>query len=180
MHEFLLTPTLSISFQRYPYPPTGVVAALPTSWGALPFLTGEPGHLVLPCPDGEAFWVGLLAEAGGQRSLVRVVASVASGDRLDVVTGAPPEDPSPAGSGDLPVPPRRAVAGIARGDGTWWAFARDTGGTPAPACQGLEVLSRPAASVRVDLVEPGHYEALGGDRLPGLDPAGRYGGWRLP
>src|SRR4051812_20731903 len=88
MYELLLAPALSISFQRYPYPASGLVTNLPTSYGALPVLADAPGHCVLPCPDGEAFWIGLIPEEAGRAEVVRVLATVASGDQLDVVTGA--------------------------------------------------------------------------------------------
>ena len=180
MHEFLLTPTLSISFQRYPYPPSGFVTTLPTSWGALPFIADAPGYLVLPCPDAEAFWIGLIPEETGKSTVVRVLASVASGDRIDVVTGAHVDRSATTGSADITVQRAYGVAGIPRGDGTWWPFARDAAGEPATECRGLDLFSPPVASVRVDLVGSAEFEELAGIRLPPLDPASRYGGWRLP
>jgi hypothetical protein len=179
LYEFRLLPALSLSFQRYPYPPAGVVDELPSSWGALPILVLEPGHLVLPSPDGEAFWIGLVAEARDVSSVVRIVASLASDDVLDVETGMAVEHPSKSGGRDIIVPPRNAVAGISRDAQSWWAFARATGGASAPASRHLEVLSS-TTSARVELASPGRFEVLGGDRLSDLDPANRYGGWRLP
>jgi len=35
-------------------------------------------------------------------------------------------------------------------------------------------------SLLVDLAEPDHFHALGGERLEPLNPTDRYGGWRLP
>ena len=78
MYEFLVTPSLSISFQRYPYPPTGFVTALPTSCGALPFEAGAPGHLILPSPDGEAFWIGLIPAPAAQPATRRARPAAAS------------------------------------------------------------------------------------------------------
>jgi hypothetical protein len=143
MYEFSLARTLSLSFQRYPYPSGGVVAELPSSWGALPFVHDVPRHLILPCPDGEAFWIGLIPEPGRGSTVVRVLASVASGAWLDVLSGMPHDRSQPTDSADITVPPEHAVVGISRGDGSWWAFTHRTGGIPAPACRGLELISRP-------------------------------------
>jgi hypothetical protein len=154
MHEFPLTPTLSVSFQRYPYPPRGFLTALPSSWGALPIHADAPRHLTLPCPEGEAFWIGLVLAPNGGPTIVRVLASVAPSAWRDAIAGAPSDRPRPTDPADITVPTQHAVAGIARGDGTWWAFARDTGGTAAPPCRGMELLSRPGKAT-----EPAHRQA---------------------
>jgi hypothetical protein len=184
MHELALTPTLFVSFQRYPYPPSGFVTGLPTSCGALPMLADAPGHLLVPSPEGEAFWIGLVGSRQGTPATVRALATLTSGDRVDAVTGASTDRPSgagelPAGPGHLTVPPAHGLAGISRGDGTWWAFARDAP-APAVACPSLELVSPPAGQVRVDLLAAAEFESLAGTPLPPLDPSGRYGGWRLP
>lgn len=142
MYEYALAPSLSVSFQRYPYPPAGLVTALPTSWGALPFVLSAPRQLILPCPDGEAFWIGLIPSPAGRRYRLRVLVSMASGDRVDALTGTPADDTRPPSVEDLPTPPRYGVPGIFRGDGSWWAFARDTGNAPAPACREIQLLCR--------------------------------------
>lgn len=206
MYEYALTPSLFISFQRYPYPAAGLVTALATSWGALPFLSSAPGQLVLPCPDEEAFWIGLVSSPAGQQYRLRVLVSTTSGDRVNALTGGPTNDRGPAGIDDRPAPPRHGIPGIFRGDASWWAFARDTGETPAPACREIELRCRSASSprgagpdrqyapgkssppvhagetfsARVKIVEPEHFHKLGGGRLPPLDESNRYGGWRLP
>jgi hypothetical protein len=146
MREHAVTAALTVSFQRYPYPPSGWVEALPRSRGALPLAAPGPGRLLLPVPDGEAFWVGLLATPQGPPSLVAVAASLASGERVDLATGAAPA-PDPGRDG-FAVPPRFAVEGIARGGGGWWALAREAPAPPAPACAGLELLvwTGPAAA----------------------------------
>jgi hypothetical protein len=179
----LLTPTLSVSFQRYPYPPSGFVTTLPTSYGALPLAADGPGRFVLPCPDGEAFWIGLIPEKAGGTEIVRVLASLASGDQLDVVTGAQ-VDPPPATdpTAELPhvtAPPAHGVAGIFRGEGTWWTFTRNAQ-PPSRACRGLDLTSPPRGSVHVRIVDPLHFEGLTGIAVSPLNPDGRYGGWRLP
>lgn len=227
MYEYALTPALSLSFQRYPYPPAGVVTALPRSRGALPILLTAPQQLVIPCPDGEAFWIGLVSSPSGRRHRLRVLVSIASDGRVDALTGAAADKIQPAGDEDLA--PRHGIPGILRGDGRWWAFARDTGDAPGPGCLEIELLCESAetakpvpqtnhrgrqhagpgngdqshlppsppkppppvtsppqmnpqgtASVRVQIVEPGHFEALGGLRVEPLDEDNQYGGWRLP
>lgn len=210
MYEYALTQSLSVSFQRYPYPTTGIVTALATSCGALPFALRAPGQLVLPCPDEEAFWIGLVASPTGQQHRLRVLVSTTSGDRIDALTGVPANNPGPAFLDDL-VAPQHGIPGIFKGDGRWWAFARHTDATPAPACHEIELRCRPAgtaapvahtarpgrqhsgpgdpspsgeagetSSVQVDLVEPEVFRALSGTRVPPLDESNRYGGWRLP
>lgn len=141
MYEYALTPSLSISFQRYPYPPAGLVTALPTSWGALPFLLSAPRQLILPCSDHEAFWIGLVSSPAGRQHRLHVLVSTASGDRIDALTGrATPDDTRAPPVEDLPALPPHGIPGIFRGDGSWWAFARDTGEAPAPSCREIELL----------------------------------------
>lgn len=208
MREHAVTAALTVSFQRYPYPPSGWVETLPRSRGALPLAAAGPGRLLLPVPAGEAVWVGLVATPGGPSSLVAVAAELGSGERVDLATG--------------PVPPRFAVEGIARGDGGWWALAREAPAPAAPACAGLELLvwtgpaaaaapeersprpqhdptgpagpgdpppvapaagtpAGPPATLRVELVDPARFEAAGGEPLgaPAGDEA-TYRGWPLP
>jgi hypothetical protein len=226
MYEYALTPSLSLSFQRYPYPPDGVLTALPKSWGALPFLLSEPQQLVLPCPDGEAFWIGIVPSPDGRPYRLRVLVSIVSDGMIDALTGAAADEIQPAGDEELAS--LHGIPGIFQGDGRWWAFARDTGDTPGPGCLEIELLfqsaetakpdrqtnhggrqhagpgngdqsdppsppeSRPpttspphvnpqsTSSVRVRVVEPEHFEALGGLRVEPLHEDNQYGGWRLP
>jgi hypothetical protein len=155
MYEYVLTRSMSISFQRFPYPPTGLVTALPTSWGALPLLHSAPGELVLPCPQGEAFWIGLVPSGHAQNRL-RVIVSLASEHRVDALTGAPADDLQPADVDDIPAP-RNGIPGIFRGDGNWWAFARDTGETAAPACShepGTACRGAPSCPTRKPFPQP--------------------------
>lgn len=226
MYEYALTPSLSVSFQRYPYPPAGIVTVLPRSWGALPFLLSAPQQLVLTCPDGEAFWIGLIPSPDGPRYRLRVLVSIAADGRVDALTGAAADEVQPV---DDDMAPQHAIRGIFVGDGRWWAFARDTGDTPGPGCLEIELLCQSAetakpvrqtndpgrqyagpgngdeshpspsasesyspapspphvnpqgtSSVRVQVVEPEHFEALGGLRVEPLHEDNQYGGWRLP
>jgi len=143
MYEYPLTPSLSISFQRYPYPPTGVVTELPSSWGALPLLLRAPQQLVLPCPVGEAFWIGLVPSPAGPSCLLRVLISTASGELVDAITGRSVirSDPTPVEG--FRTPPRHGLAGISREDGRWWALAHDAGAPSAPQCRGIELHAQP-------------------------------------
>jgi hypothetical protein len=68
MHEHAVTDALTVSFQRYPYPPPGWVETLPRSRGALPLALAGEGHLLLACPVGEAFWIGLVPARREERS----------------------------------------------------------------------------------------------------------------
>jgi hypothetical protein len=145
MHEYPLTSTLSVSFQRYPYPTTGIVTALPSSWGALPFVVAAPRRLKLPCPDREAFWIGLVTSYAGPPGTVAVLVVLASGARLDAVGGGSVDRFRPRFA-EITVPPEHAVVGIARGDATSWALTRDSGGSSAPACRTIELLSRPGSA----------------------------------
>ncbi|WP_219414413.1 hypothetical protein [Pseudonocardia nigra] len=184
MHEFPVTAELSVSFQRYAYPPTGVISALPASCGALPVVAAGDGRLLVPAPQGEAFWVGFVATHGAPVSAVRAVAVLHGGERVDLATGAAPE---PDDDAAFRVPPRFAAEGVPRGSGTWWALARHPGAAAAPACRSLELAVRsgpPGGGTRVTaqayLVGVAEFEARAGVRLPPLDPGARYGGWRLP
>ena len=137
MREHAVTAALTVSFQRYPYPPSGWVEALPRSRGALPLAPVAPDRLLLACPSGEAFWIGLVAAPGAPPSRVGVVARLGSGERVDLATGAAPAGRHPPGG--FAVPPRFAVEGIARPDGGWWPLALDPPRPSAPACAGLEL-----------------------------------------
>jgi hypothetical protein len=188
MHEHAVTDALTVSFQRYPYPPSGWVETLPRSRGALPLALAAPGHLLLACPAGEAFWIGLVASGGRERpSRVGVAARLASGDRVDLATGtvpapapaptgaAPPPGGDAAPAGGLPrpgfeVPPRFAVEGIARQGGGWWALALAAPGPAAPACVLLELAAwtgPAAAGQRRGGPSPLH------DPTHPIDPTGR-------
>ena len=188
--EHAVTPALTVSFQRYPRPPSGWVETLPRSRGALPLVEAGPGRLLVGCPAGEAFWVGLVATRRGWSSRVGAAARLASGERVDLATGEPLGPAGDRPSGRFAVPPRFAVEGIARPDGGWWALARSG---PGPACAGLELAvwtvaspaapppTGPPALVEVELVDAAGFEAATGRPLP--PPAGEeetYGGWRLP
>jgi hypothetical protein len=146
------------------------VDSLASSLGALAMVVTAPGRLVLPSPAGEAFWIGLVPEAGGRSADVALAAVLDSGDMVDLLTGAPP-----AGAGQrVRVPPWRGIPGVPRGDGTWWALAHERG------VRALVLSSGPEPAARLDVVGVAEFEALSGSRVPPLDDSHRYGGWRLP
>jgi hypothetical protein len=183
VYEFPLAETLALSFQRYPCPASGVVSELPRSWGALPLTPVGSQGLLVPVPDGEAVWVGLLAEPRGRAWSVRVVAHLDPHGTIDVLTGRPAD---PAGEpAVLSVPPRRVLEGIARDDGDWWVLTRVAPGPPAPSCRRLEVRAEqaggpPERRLIVDLLDPAAFSARTGAEVPPLRPDAPYGGWRLP
>jgi hypothetical protein len=193
-YEYALTSSLSVSFQRYPYPAAGYVTGLATSWGALPYLGTAPQTIVVPCPVDEAFWIGLVLSPPWEQHRLQVRAFMASGTWIDAVTGAAISDSESGGGRDVVTPPQHGIAGIFRTDRTWWAFGRHGGET---SCGEIELrcncavsAAAPAASspcperlpsfVRVKVVDPQRFQALGGIAVPELDKAHRYGGWRLP
>jgi hypothetical protein len=182
-YEFPVAGSLSLSFQRYPRPGSGIVAELPRSWGALPVAGPDPGELLVPVPEEEGVWVGLLRPAGGPACAVRVLAELRPGGRTDAVSGGP----APAAAEDLtalPVPPGRALAGIARPGGDWWSIMRVAPGPGIPACTGLEVRveggGAPAEPLAVRLVDPRSFRLRTGSEVPPLSPDAPYRGWRLP
>jgi hypothetical protein len=143
VYEYPFSSTLLVSFQRYPQPDDGLLRRLPPSWGALPLLASGPRHVLVPLPDGEAFWLGLVRTAHGPAWTLHVLASLPSNERLDVVTGVPADPSRGEAFGSVSVPPSHAVEGIARGDGTWWPFTRGPT-ADAPVCRALDLLGSPA------------------------------------
>jgi hypothetical protein len=169
IYAYALTPELSISFQRYRYPAGGSVTSLASSYGALPLFTSAPSHLVLPCLDDEAFWIGLVTSPGTEQHLVRAVISTASGERISTE--------------HLLAPPLHGIPGLRRGDDSWWALARQPDSPTAPACRDIELLCTLAGrteSVVVNIVAREEFLVLSGHTVPPLDEDDRYGGWRLP
>jgi hypothetical protein len=180
VYEVELTARLSISFQRYPYPLSGFVTDLPTSHGALPFVVDATGQVLLPSPDREAFWVGFIPELIGTAETVQLLATLASGEILNAASGAPPRAQArPPEEPSFTAPPARGVAGIRRGAGSWWAFAREAG-TSSRGCRGLTLSTTTGEHLRVTLLPPDVFEARTDLRVPQLDRRSRYRGRRLP
>jgi hypothetical protein len=160
------------------------VRDLPRSWGALPVVQEGPRGLVVPVPEGEAVWIGLSRPLDAPGWAVRVLAHLQPGGPTDAVAGGAATD----AAGDLtvlPVPPRRALEGIARPAGGWWSLIRVPPGPDAPACSGLEIWAQrdgapPEPPWSVHLVDPAAFTARTGTEVPPLAPDAPYGGWRLP
>ncbi|MCE5290728.1 MAG: hypothetical protein LLG14_16015 [Nocardiaceae bacterium] len=167
--EYPIVGGLRISLQRYLQPACGGIDALPHSCGALPMLVTSHG-LLAPCPDGEAFWVGLVS-ARGDSWTVRVEASLTIGASADAELAH--------------VPPACGVAGLPRDDTSWWPFTRCPVVHSAPACRSLAIHARrgdwgASGAVCVELVDVEEFESLAGKPVPRLDTQAAYGGWRLP
>lgn len=158
--EGLRRGALLISFQRFARPaeepPT---AAPPPSLGALP-VARSGADFLLPVPDGEAFWIGIMSSVA--RDLDAVVLEAVGADGR---TRLPSERPTP----ELAV-----VGGIPLAGGRWAPL--DRGSLAA-----LELSVGGQGSAIVRLADPASWAAATGQPPPApLDPDGGYGGWRLP
>lgn len=168
-----VTADLTVSFQRFPYPPDGRVSTLPTSRGALPLLIVGRREILLPSPEREAFWIGLVAAAGSSSS-VDVTVILHSDARMHLET--------------VHCPPTFALEGIPRENGTWWVFARNAAYRGSPACSALKLVVTPAppatgndVTLRATVVEPTDFEHASGQPVPPLlGENDTYRGWRLP
>jgi hypothetical protein len=184
-YEYPLTPGLVVSFQRFVRPPGGLLRGLPASQGALPLLVAEPGRVLVPVPDGEALWIGLLRMHRSPGCAVRVAATLLSGAVVDVWTNRTPEGQPPPAPGWMAVPPHFAVAGLAHPDG-WapltrqpWPDRPEDRDRP-PSCSRLEVVAwtRGAgeephqAVLRADLVTVAAFVAAGGEAPAAPEPSG--------
>ncbi len=124
-------------------------------------------------------WIGLVRPAGAKDVCrVRATAMRFVDDRGGSAEGLP--DPDPLGSANpLAVPPTFVAEGVARGDGTWWALAREAPAPGAPACRAVELevshegADTALASVHVDLVDADQFHALTGVSLAPLPGRGR-------
>lgn len=160
-YEIRATPQLAVSFQRYRRPAAGLVAGVPRSCGALPVAQTAPGEWVVPCPPGEAVWIGLVRTAAGPP--------------CRVVVG------SAAGTADADVPPDYAVVGVPAGGG--YVRVLTLGASPRLDLRVAAAGASPAAlavALAVALVDAAAFAALTGVALPGLDESASYGGGRLP
>jgi hypothetical protein len=165
-----------VSFQRAPCPGSGVLDRLPPSWGALPVARTGAGDLLVPVPADELVWIGLVRDAAAPAEAVSVVVLLEPGGPTDALTGRPAGGAPPT---RLLVPPARAVPGIARATGGWWALARVMAGSVAPACRAVELRAGDRLLL-ARLVSPADFRARTGTEIPPLDPDAPYGGGRLP
>ncbi len=186
MYEFPLTPTLVLSFQRYPLPESPLLRTLPRSWGALPLARARAGRLEVPVPDGEGVWLGLDAKRNGPASSVAVIAELSPQGETDALTGQP-VDRTAAVPAEIPVLPPRWLPGVAHGRAAWWPLTRVARVPSAPACHRLEIRVRSGGTaaaagpaLSVDLLDPAEFTVRTGTAVPTLRPDAPYGGRRLP
>ncbi|MGY1709852.1 hypothetical protein ACI8AC_10115 [Geodermatophilus sp. SYSU D00758] len=165
-----------MSFQRAPYPASGVLDRLPRSWGALPVARAGDGDLLVPVPAGELAWIGLLRDPAAPAERVSVITLLEPGGPTDALTGRPAGAVAPT---RLLVPPARVVPGVARAGGGWWGLARVAAGPGVPACRAVELRAGDRVLV-ARFVSPEDFRGRTGTGVPPLDPDAPYGGRRLP
>jgi hypothetical protein len=188
VYEFSAADGLTVSFQRFPYPATGSVDALPASCGALPIFIEGPDRILVPSPAGEGMWVGLLGSPDAAPMAVRLMASTRQDGRVDVLGGQRLEASASVPATFIVVPPHQFVRGIPRPGGGWWPLARHAERPEAPSCQSLELMiSAPPTEaapiihrLRIGLADAGSFTRASGADVPPLRPESAYGGWRLP
>ncbi len=178
MFELQLTADVTVSFQRYPYPPAGRLDRLPTSYGALPIADLADGEVVIPAPAGEAVWIGLLAVTG-QPAEVRVLAHIAGAGVVNVADGSS-GSPGDAGA-SFALPPHQFVPGLFGDAESWSPIARAAPDRGQPDCEALELAVVPGPSaLRVGLLDEDTFVRLSGLPVPRLHPGSAYSGRRLP
>lgn len=134
MYEYEVVEGLTVSFQRFPYPESGILSFLPPSRGALPIFVAGPARIMVPSPAGAAFWVALLGTSGVASWDVALLAHLGDGSVVDVLTGRPVETPvTPFAR--VTLPPHQFIPGIRKSAGMWWAVARE------PAAQALSTVA---------------------------------------
>ncbi|WP_336711407.1 hypothetical protein [Arthrobacter sp. USHLN218] len=181
MFELPLAEGLSVSFQRYPLPASGLISSLPASAGALPCCSTGPGSFLVVLPEGEGCWIGITASGAAAPVDVGVLVRTADRRTLDPLSGG--EADQPPGPFRVRVPPSAQVPGISRNDGGWWCLRRPPAPAGFPAVCSLDVYAGGcgrAASLWARFVPAPVFERLGGGSTPPLRPNARYGGWRLP
>jgi hypothetical protein len=199
VYDFAAADELSVSFQRFPYPATGIVDALPASCGALPVFIEGPGRILVPSPAGEAMWIALLNSPDAAPMAVHFTASTRPDGRVDVLNGHGIAVSASAPATFIEVPPYRFIRGIPRPGGGWWPLARHAERPKAPSCQALELMisappieAAPAKERRsedaeagiyrlhIELVDADNFTRVSGEDIPPLRLDSAYGGWRLP
>lgn len=181
MFELPLAEGLSVSFQRYPLPASGLISSLPASAGALPCCSTGPGSFLVALPEGEGCWIGITASVAAAPVDVGVLVRTVDHRTVDPLSGR--EAGQPPGPSRVRVPPSAQVPGISRNDGGWWCLRRPPAPAGFPALRSLDVYTGGhgrAASLRARFVPAPVFERLGGGGTPPLRQDARYGGWRLP
>lgn len=171
-------PFLSVSFQRYPRPASGLVEASPLSFGLLPVAPSREGDLLVPLPDGEALWLGFDPASERRPVLVFVAVESGRGRAVDVRTGAPATRAGQGGG--IIVPPQRWIDGVRRPDGRCSAFARRAGGSDATDTRAIVVTAIPRLRLTAARPRPRalvlHSPASAGGNAP-PPPAAEGGEW---
>jgi hypothetical protein len=147
-----------ISFQRYQCPSDKFVLEAPSSHGALP-IAPEGDHYLLPLPDQEAFWVGIILPKDWNRRKLHFAAMHADGSVLV--------------SEHFTRPGMFVVTGIKRSDGQFDVFRLESVS---------ELLLTSAGGIaRVVVCDPRTFVVRTGQPPPEtFDPDAAFGGWRLP
>ena len=146
-----------ISFQRYARPCGDVIAAAPSSLGALPVARSKSDFL-LPLALDEAFWIGVIPAAAFAHGDLALRAS-----RLGK---------APSLLSMHPAAQAAIVPGFVREDGRFDVFCRFTFGGMLATTGGQNVW--------VSIVDPKSFAAHAGFAPEPLDLRAGYGGWRLP
>jgi hypothetical protein len=147
-----------VSFQRYPCPSDKIVGDAPSSYGALP-VAPEGDHHLLPLPDQEAFWVGIILPKDWDRGTLSFVAMHADGGVLV--------------SEQFIRPGMFVIPGIKRPDGQFDVFCRESVS---------ELLLAGAGGItRIVVSDPRTFATRTGQAPPEpFDPNSAFGGWMLP
>lgn len=177
-----------MSFQRFAWPSSSVIVAAPPSLGALPVATfADAGTALLPVARGEALWIGLDPLGVGTDAQLAIVARLASGRVIDVLSGSDWDEHEARTVSPLT---RERIEGIARRDGAFDVIGRSPA-DDAASCTSLAFYVSTAATLakRVDplsrvAIEFVDYVAFhrrsGSDPPEPLDPTAGYRGHRLP
>jgi len=154
----LFTDDAVVSFQRYLCPSDKVVADAPSSHGALP-VAPAGNHYLLPLPDQEAFWVGIVLPKDWDRGKLQFVAMHADGRVLV--------------SEQFTRPGMFVVPGIKRSDGQFDVFRLES--------VSELLLTRAGRIARIVICDPRAFVVRTGQAPPEtFDPNAVFGGWRLP
>jgi hypothetical protein len=179
--QLRITQDLAVSFQRFAWPPEGIVRTAPASLGALPVARFANGNVaLLPVAPGEAFWVGFDARGAGD-ARVALCAELASDRRVDALSGREwREDEATFVSARG----RPRIEGIARPDGAFAVLGRAPEDDRA-SCTSLSFRvgdpSNVDVRVDVEIVDYAAFRERSGEDPPSpLDPGAAYRGQRLP
>lgn len=185
--QLALGPHLILTFQRFRYPPTGLVERPPASLGALPIGRSASGAWLLPLADGECFWIGMSESRAVAPSMLAVMAELGDATRLDAVSGQPWDERS---HGELALPGALWLAGM-RKEGiqpvVWKVFGQKHSAPAAASCVSLTFRLRSCdageddITTRIDIVDYVNFTHATGVAAPlPMDDAAAYQGWRLP